>query len=102
MSPSSAPSVIAASPCLGPFPRQRDRPVGSGQPPAWSRLAPDHPFVMQLGPTPTPDQVRLAMCTDVRTSTIPIELSAEEIASRYYGWRFGIDPATEILTCGKR
>src|SRR3954454_24597592 len=32
MSPSSASSVIAASPCLGPFPRQRDRPVGSGQP----------------------------------------------------------------------
>lgn len=63
---------------------------------AWAYFAKNDPLVMIIGPNAVPNQVLQAMCSDLRTSTIPIELSAYELASRYYGWRFGIDLSSEF------
>ena len=43
---------------------------------------------MVLTPTATVQQVEAAMCSDLATSTVPIETSAGELAFLYYGWEF--------------
>jgi hypothetical protein len=64
---------------------------------AWDYFAKDNPLVMSLGPDATPDQVLEAMCADLHTgSTDVIELSVYRLSALYYGWRFGIDPASEF------
>ncbi len=56
---------------------------------------------MSLGPFATPTQVAQAICSDARHSTeIPIESSAYRISALYYGWKFGIDPTTELTNGG--
>lgn len=59
---------------------------------AWQRVAQGNPLVMALGPNATPDQALRAMCSDLHTSSIPIETSAYRLAALYYGWKFGVDP----------
>jgi hypothetical protein len=55
---------------------------------AWSYFAKDNPLVMALSSAAVQQQVETAMCTDLKTSTIPIETSAGQLAFRYYGWKF--------------
>lgn len=55
---------------------------------AWAYFAKGNPLVMALSPEAVPEQVETAMCTDLKTSTIPIETSAGQLAFRYYGWNF--------------
>ncbi|HEY6469889.1 MAG TPA: hypothetical protein VI434_08980 [Candidatus Dormibacteraeota bacterium] len=55
---------------------------------AWNYFEKLKPRVMTLGPSATVQQVEAAMCSDLNTSTIPIETSAGELAFRYYGWVF--------------
>lgn len=69
---------------------------------AWEYFAKNSPLVMALGPNVIPDQVLRAMCSDLQAeppqgSTIPIELSAYQLAATYYGWDFGVDPRQEFV-----
>jgi len=68
---------------------------------AWNYFAKGNPLVMAIGPNATPDEALEAMCADLsHGSTIPIETSAYELASLYYGWRFGINPSSELVSGG--
>lgn len=74
---------------------------------AWNALAALEPKVMTLGYQPTVAQVKAAICTDgndanADSSSIisaPLETSAYQLASLYYGWHFSISPEA-LLTNG--
>lgn len=55
---------------------------------AWNYFEKNKPRVMALSSTATVQQVEAAMCSDLATSTVPIETSAGELAFLYYGWEF--------------
>jgi hypothetical protein len=55
---------------------------------AWNYFAKLSPLVLALSPAASVQQVETAMCTDLKTSTTPIETSAGQLAFRYYGWQF--------------
>lgn len=61
---------------------------------AWQHYAPAAPHLLSAGPFASPGQVLEAMCKD-KSSTIPIEGEAYQLAQAYYGWSFAIDPSTE-------
>jgi hypothetical protein len=63
---------------------------------AWTYYAKGDPLVLTIGPTASPEQVLRSMCSDERHSSKPIVLDTYELASRYYGWSFAIDPAQEF------
>lgn len=71
---------------------------------AWNALAATEPTVMKLGYTPTKAQVSTAICADANAAnqfqsanvTAPIETSAYQIASIYYGWHFSINASGMI------
>jgi hypothetical protein len=71
-------------------------PDGSLNVVAWADFAGNHPSVMSLGPDATPGDVVRAECADVAHSTIPIETSAVELATTYYGWKFAFDPTAGL------
>lgn len=66
---------------------------------AWKHFAPIAPRVLAAGPAALLGSVQAALCRDVSIThaTVPLELSAYELASAYYGWNFSTDP-TEILS----
>jgi hypothetical protein len=66
---------------------------------AWNYFDGVDPTLLGLGPYATEQQVQDQLCTDMQTSTIPIEESVYALAQAYYGWQFGVDP-TSILTNG--
>ncbi len=67
---------------------------------AWKYFAALHPRVMALGPNAAPGDVEAAVALDIKNSTGPIECSAYQLASVYYGWSFGIDPTSGSLADG--
>ncbi len=74
---------------------------------AWKALAALEPTVMKLGYTSSQSQVMSAMCTDINvanqdaTSALsePVEASAYQLASLYYGWHYNINPRFVITGC---
>jgi hypothetical protein len=66
---------------------------------AWKHYAPFGARVLGAGRGATLESVKAALCRDVNLShtAIPIELSAHDLASAYYGWNFDSDP-TEVLS----
>jgi hypothetical protein len=67
---------------------------------AWQQIAAGNPLVMTLGPYATPSQVQEALCADMHNSTGPIATSAYQISALYYGWKFGVDPSSVLLSGG--
>ena len=69
---------------------------------AWNALAATEPTVMKLGYSPSKAQVISAICADANaanvdqsaTVTAPIETTAYQIASLYYGWHFSINTSS--------
>ncbi len=74
---------------------------------AWNAMAALEPKVMALGYNPTQQQVTTAICTDGNAAnadstpsiSAPIENTAYNLASLYYGWHFSIN-AQALLTGG--
>lgn len=74
---------------------------------AWNAMAALEPKVMALGYAPTPQQVKTAVCTDGNAAnadstpaiSAPIETTAYNLASLYYGWHFSLNPQV-LLTRG--
>jgi hypothetical protein len=61
---------------------------------AWRNYAGSVPAVMGLGPNASPEEVQHAVCADRpdKFPSIPIAVSTEQLAARYYGWHFAVDP----------
>lgn len=57
---------------------------------AWKELAKLAPNILRLGPRASAKAIIAAMCHPT-SSTLPMRVSAEEIAARYYGWNVGSD-----------
>ena len=56
---------------------------------------------MTLGPYATPAQVQEAVCSDAKAlSSLPITEDSYSLAASYYGWRFGTDPTSALLSGG--
>jgi hypothetical protein len=66
---------------------------------AWQYLAKSNLNVMALGSDALPDQVLRAMCSNVQSdgSTRVIGITAYNILTLYYGWKFGVSPSQEFL-----
>jgi hypothetical protein len=60
---------------------------------AWTYYEKVDPLVLTIGPKASPDQVLRAMCSDLHGNTKPLVLDTYHLALRYYGWRFGVNPA---------
>ena len=67
---------------------------------AWTYFAMGKPRVMALGLDASPSDVGSAVSADLSNSTGPIECSAYELAAVYYGWSFGVDPTSGVITGG--
>ncbi len=68
----------------------------------WKALAALEPSVLNLGYSPSSNQVQNALCNDVKANiSNPIEETVYSIASLYYGWHFSSNPESIILngTC---
>jgi hypothetical protein len=63
---------------------------------AWNYFAGVYPQILSLGANATPTQVQSTMCAQLATGTVPTVQSAGQIAERYYGWRFAVDPITDF------
>jgi hypothetical protein len=65
---------------------------------AWQYLAKSNLNVMALGSDALPDQVLRAMCSNVQSdgSTRVIGITAYNILTLYYGWKFGVSPSQEF------
>ena len=74
---------------------------------AWNALSAQEPTVMTLGYYPTISQVEAAMCKDANAANLdssaaisgPLEETAYQLASLYYGWSFNLNPASVIAGC---
>lgn len=64
---------------------------------AWDYYAKNSPLVLTLGSYATPSEVERALCSDLPTSTIPIETDIYHLAALYYGWSFAINPTTVLM-----
>lgn len=63
----------------------------------WNSLATLEPKVLTLGYSATTVQVQAALCADVNANVSnPIEETAYQIASLYYGWHFTANPSSVI------
>lgn len=68
---------------------------------AWNYFAKINLRVMALGPNASPSDVEAAVSADMNgSSTGPIECSAYELAAVYYGWSFGVDPTSAVISGG--
>ncbi len=64
---------------------------------AWVSVAALEPSVMGLGYGATATQVQSALCADVHANiSNPIEQTAYQLSSLYYGWHFALDPSVVI------
>lgn len=64
---------------------------------AWNYFAGSYPQILSLGPNATPTQVQQAMCAAMAHGTGPTVQSAGQLAERYYGWHFAVDPVTNFI-----
>ena len=63
----------------------------------WNALDTLEPKILTLGYEASPSQVSSALCADVEANVSnPIEVTAYQIASLYYGWDFSSDPSIVI------
>ncbi len=63
---------------------------------AWNYFAGVYPQILALGANATPTQVEDTMCAQLAKGTVPTVQSAGQLADRYYGWRFAVDPVTDF------
>lgn len=74
---------------------------------AWDAISAQEPTVIKLGYSPTLSQLESSMCADARAANLdhniavytPLEATAYELASLYYGWNFNINPRTVMNNC---
>lgn len=66
---------------------------------AWNYFADLNLLVMALGSKATAGDVEAAVASDLNGSDA-IECSAYQLAAVYYGWNFGTDPTSAVLTGG--
>jgi len=69
---------------------------------AWQYFANGNLLVLSVGPDATPGRVRQALCSDLRgnkSTTIPKEMQAYQLAARYYAWDFVLPVDQNLDTC---
>lgn len=69
---------------------------------AWQYFANGNLLVLSAGPDATPGRVRQALCSDLRSNkstTIPKETQAYQLAARYYDWDFVLAVDQNLDTC---
>ncbi len=74
---------------------------------AWDALATQEPTVMTLGYAPSQSQVTTAICKDANVADLdsspqisaPLEETAYQLASLYYGWHFILNVPSIISAC---
>lgn len=74
---------------------------------AWNALSTQEPTVMTLGYSPSLAQVEAAICKDANVADLdsspqisaPLEETAYQLSSLYYGWNFNLNVSSIISTC---